>query len=347
MKKCSLFFFIAASLICIWSTAAMAEDGPPKKITTWVFQPCFDSSDAGWGKGVVPWIKAVEKATQGTVKIQLEPAGAITSAAEAFGATVAGMIDGFAGWATVYGGSMPEGMLAFGMAMGADDYKEAWEAVWGNPKYRIGEIVQKAAHDRNLHWAGWTCQGPNVAFTTFPVKKFEDFAGKKMRAGGPQALFHQAVGGSPVSLNAGDIYTAIKLGTIDGVYWDAGGMDDMAYQEVIKYATLPGWCPAQHQEIFINLDKWNALTQWQRDRINEIFKETYFETSRLHADGVEESLQILIDSGGEVNTLSDEEVARIREKAMNVVWPQVAEKSKGCAEGVKKWREFMKDKGKM
>ncbi|SDP66920.1 TRAP transporter substrate-binding protein [Desulforhopalus singaporensis] len=350
MKKNVIGWITMLSIIAIslpGMVMAGADYGPPKKVTKWVFQPCFDSSDAGWGSGLVPWIKAVEEATQGTVKIQLEPAGAITAGSEAFGATAAGMIDGYAGWATVYGGDMPEGMLAFGMAMGAQNYQDAWVAMWGDPKYRIGDIVQKAAHDRNLHWAGWSCQGPNAAFTTFPVHKMEDFKGKKMRAGAPQALFHEAMGGAPVSMNAGDIYTAIKLGTVDGTYWDTGGIDDMAFQEIVKYAIMPGWCPAQHQEIYINLDRWNELTQWQRDRIDDIFMPTYFETSRLHAQGVKHALDVLKKAGGEVITLPAEEVKRIREKVISDVWPKVAAKSEGCAKGVELWKEFLTDMDQM
>ncbi|MFZ7101259.1 MAG: TRAP transporter substrate-binding protein [Peptococcaceae bacterium] len=364
MKKYSIFMLVLLLTISIFlagcsekpkvqeqpnagSEQAQEAYGPPAEVTKWVMQPCFDSSDAGWGLGVVPWIKAVEEATQGTVKIELLPAGSITSGDEAFGATAAGMIDVYAGWATVYGGEMPEGMLAFGMAMGADNHEEAWEAMWGDPKYKIGEIVQAAAHDRNLHWAGWTNQGPNAAFTKFPVHKLEDFAGHKMRAGGPQALFFEAMGGAPVSLPGSEIYMSIRLGTIDGAFWDTGGIDDMKFPEVIKYAIMPGWCPAQHQEIYINLAKWNALTDWQRDRIDEIFQSSYFETSQLHADGVEEALDILVQSGGEIITLSDEEIERMRVKSVEEVWPKVAEKSAETAKGVELWIQFLKDKGKL
>lgn len=336
---------LGCSMLVTGSALAAEKYGKPDKVTKWVFQPCFDSSDAGWGNGLVPWIKAVEKATEGTVKIKLEPAGAITSGSEAFGAASAGMIDGYAGWASVYGGDMPEGMLAYGMAMGVDNYRDAWAAMWGDPKYKIGDIVQKAANKRNLQWVGWTDQGPNAMFTKFPIRKLEDLAGKKLRAGGPQALFHAAMGGAPVAMGGGDIYTGIKLGTIDGTYWDTGGIDDMAFQEVIKYASMPGWCPAQHQEIYVNLDKWKALNQWQRDKINEVFKTTYFETSELHAAGVAEALEILKKAGGEVIVMSDEEVARMRKKAIEEVWPKISEKSEGNAKGVALWEQFLKDKG--
>lgn len=351
MKKYSIGLLAALfvfSLVTLPGSVFAAEKyGKPSKVTKWVFQPCFDSSDAGWANGIVPWIKAVEEATEGSIKIELQPAGAITSGSEAFGATAAGMLDVYAGWATVYGGDMPEGMLAFGMAMGANNHRDAWAAMFGDPKYRIGDLVQEAANERNMQWVGWTSQGPNAMFTKYPVNKWEDLSGKKMRAGGPHALFHAAMGGAPVSMGGGDIYTAIKLGTIDGTYWDTGGIDDMAFQEVIKYAIMPGWCPAQHQEIYINLDKWKALNQWQRDRINGVFMSTYFETSRMHANGVEEALEILKKAGGEVIVMSEDEVKRMRAKAISEVWPKVAEKSKRTAKGVELWKTFLQDIGEL
>lgn len=343
-----LFFapaIVAASIAFAFSpfTYAADNDGPPDTVTTWVFQPAFDSSDAGWHRGLLPWVEAVEEATEGTVKIRVEPVGALTSGSEAFGAASAGMTDGYAGWATVYGGEMPEGMLAYGMAMGATSAEEAWDAMWGNPDFRIGELVQEAANERNLHWVGWTNQGPNAMFTNFPIEKLEDLKGKKMRAGGPQALFHQAMGGSPVSMDAGDIYTSIKLGAIEGTYWDTGGINDMHYPEVIKYASLPGWNPAQHQEIYVNLDAWNDLTPWQREQIEGIFEDTYFLTSQMHADAVEDALQALLDAGGEIIEMSDEEVQRMRDKSIEEVWPMVAEQSERNAKGVELWTRYFEE----
>lgn len=327
-------------------TVLAGESGPPDETTNWTIQPCFDSSDAGWASGILPWAEAVEEATEGTVQIEVEPAGSIVSASEAFGAAAGGITDGTACWATVYGGDLPEGMLAFGLPMGASNAEEAWEVMWGNEDYRVGELVQAAANDKNMHWVGWTNQGPNAMFTSFEVNSLEDFEGKKMRAGGPQAMFHQAVGGSPVSMDPGDIYTSIKLGTIEGTYWDTGGVDDMSFDEVIDYAIMPGWNPAQHQSTYVNQDSWNALTEWQREQIEGIFKETYFETSRMHEEGVDEALQAVEESGGEVIELSEEQVNNMREVAIDKVWPQIAEKSERAAKGVEIYRQFLEDKGK-
>src|SRR5699024_4540851 len=253
------------------SDSSRGDDyGPPSSTTKWTFQPAFDSGDAGWEKGIVPWIEAVEEATEGTIEIELLPAGSIVSGGEAFGAASDGTIDGYAGWATVYGGQMPEGMLAYGLAMGADDYRDAWAAMWGDPKYRIGDIVQEAANNNNLQWVGWTSQGPNSFFTKFPIESMEDLEGHKLRAGGPQALFLETMGGTPVSFEGDEIYTAIDLGTIEGTMWDTGGVESMKFHEVIDYSKLPGWNPSQAQEIYINLDRWNELNDWQREQIEGV-----------------------------------------------------------------------------
>src|SRR5699024_12646472 len=85
----------------------------------------------------------------------VEPVGSLTSGSEAFGAAAAGMTDGYAGWATVYGGEMPEGMLAYGLAMGASSPEEAWDAMWGNTDYRIGERFHDDDKVRTVHWYVW------------------------------------------------------------------------------------------------------------------------------------------------------------------------------------------------
>src|SRR5699024_1607176 len=184
---------------------------------------------------------------------------------------------------------------------------------------------------------------PNAMFSNFPIEKLEDLQGKKMRTGGPQALFHQAMGGAPVSMDAGDIYTSIRLGAIEGTYWYTAGCKDVTFQESIKYASFACWNPAQHQEIFVNLDAWNELTPWQQRQIEGIFEETYFETSAMHAEAVEEALHALLDAGGEVIKMSDDEVQRMREKSIEEVWPKVAELSERNAKGVELWQRYFEE----
>lgn len=78
MKK--MLFFILMLFVLVGLTACAdadsnndeaSADGPPDNVTEWVFQPAFDSGDAGWDNGIVPWIDAVEEATEGLSLIHI------------------------------------------------------------------------------------------------------------------------------------------------------------------------------------------------------------------------------------------------------------------------------------
>ena len=65
----------------------------------------------------------------------------------------------------------------------------------------------------------------------------------------------------------------------------------------------------------------------------------------MHAEGVAQALQDLVDAGGEVIHLSDEEVARMREVSISEVWPQVAAQSELTARGVELWTAYLQEIG--
>ena len=290
------------------------------------------------------WVELVEKATEGTVKIEVLPVGSIAGYEESLPATMERATDIWSGWATVYGGIVPEGFLAYGLAHSAQTPAQAWEALWG-PEYRIGDIVKAGAERANLYWGGWSIAHDNQAFTTFPVQKWEDFKGHKMRAGGPQSVYYSALGGMPVAMGWGDIYMAAKLGTIEGFFADMTSVAPDKLHEVIDYAIYPCWNPVQSEEIFINLDSWNALTQWQRDRIDGIFELHYWKATAIMYEYRDESKDACAAAGVEFIHLSDEEVARITKQVVDEVWPKVAEKSPEVARGVEIYKQFLKDEG--
>lgn len=323
------------------------------KVTKWLFQPAFGPEDAGWPCGVVPWIEDVERATKGTIEIELLPLGSICSDPEAFGAVASGVLDVTAGWATNYGGDLPEGHLAYGQSFTSQSWMEQWEILWGE-KYRAGDIVQKACHEKNVHWGGWCSQGWNSSYGKFEVNKWEDYKGKKMYAGGPQSVYLEAMGGNPVVMPPTEIYMSLKLGILDGTFWDVGGTDDMKYYEVVDYYFLPAWCGSQNQEIFINLDSWNALEQWQRDAIcgdmrtnYGIFQSNYARASTMHDELVGEAIETAQAYGVKVIKMSDKEVARTLERVKELVWPATRAMGPTLDQGMDIYMQWMSDMGRL
>lgn len=82
--------------------------------------------------------------------------------------------------------------------------------------------------------------GPPALVSNVPLKKPEDFKGKKVRVfseGLAEAV--RAFGGSPVTIPFSDVYSAMQYGTIDAAILGFQGVDSQRMYEVSKYVLVP------------------------------------------------------------------------------------------------------------
>jgi TRAP-type C4-dicarboxylate transport system substrate-binding protein len=90
------------------------------------------------------------------------------------------------------------------------------------------------------------------------IEKLEDFQGMKIRAQPLYVPLIKALGATPTSMPAPDIYTAMERGVVDGFIWPRVGMISWGLQEVAKYVVEPSFF-RMGQATMMNLDKWNAI----------------------------------------------------------------------------------------
>jgi len=71
----------------------------------------------------------------------------------------------------------------------------------------------------------------------------------------------EQIGAKPVKIPGGEIYMALKLGTIDGAEFSNVSADwGMKFHEVTKYWNVPCWFqPASLLGLMINMDAWKKL----------------------------------------------------------------------------------------
>lgn len=329
------------------SVPASAPAPPPEKVevTEWIFQPSIGPEYPAYFDACELFVKMVDRETEGTVKVKLLPSGSITSSFECIDATSKGLIDVTASYATMYVGEIPECVLPYGLPACCENHEEAFELMWD---YGLIDIVQPAYERHNLFFLSNYCEGLNMYFTNFKVEKWEDFEGKSLRAGGPQAEVLAAFGGIPVGLDFGDIYKAGKLGLIDGYGMDLASIGPSKLYEVSKYLIFPAWNAAQHGDLVINLDSWNALDDWQREAIgsHDFITEFYFRSATALDLRQKESLITALQYGCEIIKLSPEEEKRYHERIWNATWGKFAELSPDVAAGIEICKQFLKDKGR-
>ena len=77
--------------------------------------------------------------------------------------------------------------------------------------------------------------GPAVVSTNFPLALPADLKGKSVRVYSRGAgLVVQELGGSPVTMGVGDVYSALQRGTVDGAMGGLGGAVGLKHYEVTK-----------------------------------------------------------------------------------------------------------------
>ncbi|OAV46187.1 TRAP transporter substrate-binding protein [Lewinella sp. 4G2] len=102
------------------------------------------------------------------------------------------------------------------------------------------------------------------------IDTVEDFKGLKMRMPGLGGRVLERLGGTPVLLPGGELYTGLERGIIDATEWIGPYHDTfMGFHEIAKYYYYPGWHePGTAFEFFVNKDKYEELP----DDLREIFR---------------------------------------------------------------------------
>jgi len=95
------------------------------------------------------------------------------------------------------------------------------------------------------------------------INQVEDLQGLKMRIPGLGAEVLKKLGGTPVSLPGGELYTALQSGAIDATEW-VGPFNDLAFgfYKIAKYYYYPGWHePGSVLECLVNQAAYSALPE--------------------------------------------------------------------------------------
>jgi TRAP-type C4-dicarboxylate transport system substrate-binding protein len=172
------------------------------------------------------------------------------------------------------GKAVQSGVVDIGMATGAFYTNIMPEAdVLKLTQLNTQELRKNGAYDLiNKVWnekAGMQYLGRMIDYTPFHLylnKKIDkpDLTGLKIRVTPVYRDFFAAMGATVITTPPGEVYTALERGVVDGYGWPIQGIFDANWQEKTKYRVDPGFYSAE-VSLVMNLGKWKALTQPQRD----------------------------------------------------------------------------------
>jgi TRAP-type transport system periplasmic protein len=216
---------------------------------------------------LIPWIKKVEDATKGRVKVTLYPGQTLCKALDSWVAVKTGIAD--MSWLTHgnFPGLTPlldaKGLPAMNWTSSLQGSTIVWQM------YQKFPGMQKEFADVKLLtiWSGTPMM---LGTTKKQVKTLEDMKGFKLRnTAGTSNIWFQAMGASPILIAAPDMYMSIQKGVVDGaaVNWDL--IISLRLHELLKYYTeMPSWSSAC--SIIMNKDKWNSLPADIQEQITSV-----------------------------------------------------------------------------
>ncbi|MEM8552640.1 MAG: TRAP transporter substrate-binding protein [Pseudomonadota bacterium] len=159
-----------------------------------------------------------------------------------------------------------------------------------------------------------------------PIETAEDLNGLRLRFAGLAGEVMKKMGASVVLLAGGDIFPNLERGVIDGTEFSMPTIDRViGFDKILKNYYLPGWHqPAAINELIINMDVWNGLTDAQRQLIEISCRETMLwgVTSTLVENA--EAVSAFQEAGVEIREFSPALIEEFRTATAEVMAEQSA-----------------------
>lgn len=211
--------------------------------------------------------------TNGEVKIEILPAGAVVGVRETLDAVDKGLIEGGFAWTHYWSGKHPAAMLfgspVAGAGVGIDNIAFVSWFLYGGGK----ELYDQLWKEMGMNVKGFMLQpvGPEaLGWFKEPIKSMDDFRKYRFRTPpGIPGQTYKDIGVASVAMGGGDILPALEKGVIDAAEWCCPKPDSVfGFQKVLKHYYLQGL----HQvvvnaDIYINGDVYNKLTDHQKKAI--------------------------------------------------------------------------------
>jgi tripartite ATP-independent transporter DctP family solute receptor len=160
----------------------------------------------------------------------------------------------------------------------------------------------------------------NVTNSKRPIAKAEDFQGIKLRVL-QSPLFidlFNTLGANTVAMPFPEVYTALEQRVIDGQENPVTVIFDTKFQEVQKYLSI-----TRHiynaQSVIMSKKTWDKLSDEEKKIVQDSLNEAEAYQRQVSREKSSQVLEDLKKAGMQVNEVSPQEIARIREKIKPVI----------------------------
>ena len=337
MKKSGTILALALSAVIVFAYFSTSE--AKDDVVEWKCQLAYPIGTSSSNHATF-WADTLSKMTNGRIKITLLPPGAMCSVKDIVTYLERGVFESSVTFGGFYTGLIPETDLEMGLPLSFQDWTEAWDCFYNRG---LWEVVQNGYDKHGIIWFPGAAEKTYHFMTKFPINNImEDMKGKKIRAVGIYGKYTAALGASTVTIPGGELYMALKLGTIDGALYGASGLGESKLSEVVNYYVYPPACQIT-ESLLISKNALSKLPEDLRSIVRYSARSIMGEAGRqFEVDSVKTYRQCIAEGKIKQITLSEDDLNKMRAKVVPL-WDELAEKSPNMKKGVEIVKQHMRD----
>lgn len=261
MKKCLL---LLSSVLLISCGGAETESNLDAAATVeaktfeWKLVTSWPKNFPGLGNGPETFAKMVNQMSDGRLTVKVLGAGELVPGFEVFDAVSDGTAQIGHSGPYYWKGKAPAAQIFTGVPFGMNAQEmNGWLHYGGGLElwrelYKPFGLIPFAGGNTGTQMAGWFKK---------EINSVEDLKGLKMRIPGLGAEVLKRVGGVPVSLTGGELFTSLQTGAIDATEW-VGPYNDLAFglHKAAEFYYAFGWHETGTTlEFIVNESAYNEL----------------------------------------------------------------------------------------
>jgi len=345
MKRRLLYIAVMAMFLSFFTNFGVSQNSlaaSAEKVITWKFQTAYPMT-SGVTMHAVEWGKAMEKLTNGRLKVEVYPAGTFCSAAQMLTFLKRGTFDAAISYGGLYVGTIPEANLEACMTMAHRSHFEVWDFLYARG---FIDVIQDSYAKHGVHYWPAPCESHYGIMTNYPIKSIKDVKGKKFRATGLMGKFLEKLGASVCVIPGSELYMAMKLGTIDGAIYGGGIFMSENLNEVVKCWVEYPYLGQTNGAFLVSQKSLDKLPADLKAIVENSTPYVLLESGNKFYKAALESVSQFEEKGVEVVRFPESEVKQMTAVAQGF-WDELSQVNEACAKGVELLKQQMRDYGRL
>ena len=320
---------IRLAAVALGAGVLLAGAAAHAQTQNWKLQTSMQAGDFYY-KGVERWLPVLTTMTAGKVKAELTPIGSVVPHNQTIDAVGQGILQGDL-TSTVYFAGRDKSFALMGDLIAG--YDNPWQLMqfcyYGGGREILQEMFDKYT-DKKVKVVGCATGGREAFISKVPIRKVDDFKGKKVRSPeGLAAEVFRRAGAAPVAMPPSETYTALDKGVVDAADDSTYSMSEsVGLFKVARFPIYPGIHSMPILQLTVNMDLWNKLSPAEQAGVDAWYRAAM--TDLIMSADIEDRKLVARDRAD-------------KSRGIEIIdWPQVErDKFREIAAGA--WKDFAQD----